>query len=294
MHEISQIPEAMVPMMNIFVFILGTCIGSFLNVCIWRLPRGESLVSPPSHCPKCNYLIQWYDNIPLLSWLALGGKCRKCKTGISPRYFLVELMTGYLFFLVWMKVMMTGQPASAAVPYFCIVALCIVTIFVDTEHRIIPNEATYSAMVAGLLFSVFWPELWLPHRKWIVPEWIISFMFSFGSMAVCILFMAAVSIFGKILFKKEAMGWGDVKYIGAVAALIGVPACFFTLLFGSLTGSLYGIFLMVFRKKKLRSAFPLGPFLAAGTLLWVFFGEIIGESYLELSRQITLKLGGGW
>ncbi len=276
------------PMMNIFIFIFGACIGSFLNVCIWRLPRNESLVSPPSHCPKCNYLIPWYDNIPLVSWLVLGAKCRKCGVGITPRYFLVELVTGYLFLLVWIKVLTVGQPVVFIFPYFCIVALCIVTIFVDAEHRIIPNEATYSAMIAGLIFAVLWPELWIPHRKWILPERLISFSFSFASMAGCVIFMGLFSIGGKYIFKKDAMGWGDVKYIGAVAALLGVSACFFTLLFGSITGSLYGIFLIVFRKRKLRSAFPLGPFLAAGTLLWIYFGDIILQLYQGLSGKFSL------
>ncbi|HCE43784.1 MAG TPA: prepilin peptidase [Lentisphaeria bacterium] len=289
MNGPSQFPEQLIPMMNIFIFILGACIGSFLNVCIWRLPRNESVVSPPSHCPKCDYLIPWYDNIPLVSWLVLGARCRKCKVQISPRYFLVELLTGYLFLLVWIKVLTLGQPAVFIFPYFFLVAICIVTIFVDAEHRIIPNEITYAGIIVGLVLSVLWPELWVPqHRKWIVPERLISFMFSAGSMLICVFLMAAVSISGKFLFKKDAMGWGDVKYIGAVAALIGIPACFFTLLFGSLTGSMYGIFLMVFRKRKLRSAFPLGPFLAAGTLIWIYFGEIILNAYLEISRKISL------
>ncbi len=287
-------PEQMIPMMNVFFFVLGACIGSFLNVCIWRLPRDESLLHPPSHCPKCNYQIPWYDNIPLLSWIALGAKCRKCKVQISPRYFLVELVTGYLFLMVWMKVLATGQPASAVLPYFWIVGLCIVTIFVDCEHRIIPNEITYSAMIAGLIISVFCPELWLlPHKKWIMPERLMSFIASCGSMIVCLLFMACISVVGKLLFKKEAMGWGDVKYIGAVAALIGIPACFFSLLFGAITGSIFGVARIVIRKKKLRSAFALGPFLAAGTLIWIFFGEVIGGAYMELSRQLALKFGGG-
>ena len=277
------------PMMKVFIFILGTCIGSFLNVCIWRLPRNESIVTPPSHCPNCDCLIPWYDNIPLVSWLALGAKCRKCRVRISPRYFLVELVTGYLFLLVWIKVLAIGQPAVFIFPYFIIVAMCIVTVFVDAEHRIIPNEVTYSAIIAGLALSVVWPELWVPlHRKWIMPERLVSFMFSSGSLFICVFLMAVVSMLGKFLFKKDAMGWGDVKYMGAVAALIGIPACFFTLLFGSLTGSIYGLSLIVLRKRKLRSAFPLGPFLAAGTLIWIYFGEMILNSYLEISREISL------
>ncbi len=289
MYDAFQMPERMIPMMNIFTFVLGCCIGSFLNVCIWRLPRNESIVSPPSHCPKCDYLIPWYDNIPLISWIVLGAKCRKCGVRISPRYFLVELVTGYLFFMAWIKILMVGQPVVFAFPYFCIIALCIVTIFIDAEHRIIPNEATYSALVAGLVFSAIWPELWLPeNRRWILPEKVMSFSFSLGSAAICVLFMAAFSICGRLIFKRDAMGWGDVKYIGAVAALLGIPACFFTLLFGSLTGSAYGISLMIFRKKKLRSAFPLGPFLAAGTLLWIYFGELIMQAYWAISGKFSL------
>jgi leader peptidase (prepilin peptidase)/N-methyltransferase len=289
----NQLPANILPLLKIFVFVIGACIGSFLNVCIWRIPRDESIVSPPSHCPKCNHLIPWYENIPLVSWLALRGKCHKCRISISPRYFLVELLTGYLFLLVWIKVLSVGQPVVFIFPYFFVTALVILTAFIDAEHSIIPNEITYAGMIVGLCFSVIWPELWVPHRNWIMPERLISFMFSLGSLIIAVLFMSLIAIGGRYMFKKEALGWGDVKYIGAVAALIGIPACFFSLLFASLTGSIYGLSLILFGKGKLKSAFPLGPFLAAGTIIWVFFGEIIYKSYLQLSNLIALKVSGG-
>jgi leader peptidase (prepilin peptidase)/N-methyltransferase len=187
-----------------------------------------------------------------------------------------------------------GQPISFIFPYSFIAALVILTAFIDAEHSIIPNEITYAGMIAGLCFSIIWPELWVPHINWIMPERLISFMFSAGSLIISVLFMSFIALGGRYMFKKEALGWGDVKYIGAVAALIGIPACFFSLLFASLTGSAYGLSLIVLGKGKLKSAFPLGPFLAAGTIIWVFFGEIIYESYFQLSNLIALKVSGGW
>ncbi|MFA6292196.1 MAG: prepilin peptidase [Victivallales bacterium] len=294
MDSANQISASIIPLFNVFVFIIGACIGSFLNVCIWRIPRDESIISPPSHCPKCDHLIPWHENIPLVSWLALRAKCHKCRTSISPRYFLVELMTGCVFLLIWMKILAVGQPVTFVFPYFFVAALVILTAFIDAEHSIIPNEITYAGMVAGLCFSVIWPELWVQHRNWIMPERLISFIISSGSLIVSVVFMSLIAIGGRYMFKKEALGWGDVKYIGAVAALIGIPACFFSLLFASLTGSAYGLSLIMLGKGKLKSAFPLGPFLAAGTLIWVFFGEIIFESYFQLSNLIALKVSGGW
>jgi leader peptidase (prepilin peptidase)/N-methyltransferase len=289
----NQISPEIVPFLNVFIFVIGACVGSFLNVCIWRIPREESIVSPPSHCPKCGHVIPWHENIPLVSWLALMAKCSKCRISISPRYFLVELLTGCIFLLIWMKVLAVGQPIAFVFPYFLLAALVILTAFIDAEHSIIPNEITYAGMVAGLCFSVIWPEIWVQHRNWIMPERLISLMLSSGSLIVSVLFMSSIAIGGRYMFKKDALGWGDVKYVGAVAALIGIPACFFSLLFASLTGSIYGISLIILGKGKLKSAFPLGPFLAAGTMIWVFFGESIYESWFHLSELIALKFSGG-
>lgn len=290
----NQIPAEILPFLNVFAFIIGACVGSFFNVCIWRIPRDESIVSPPSHCPKCGHLIPWHENIPLVSWLALRAKCSKCRISISPRYFFVELLTGYVFLLIWIKVLSSGQPIAFVFPYSFVAALVILTAFIDAEHSIIPNEITYAGMIAGLCFSIIWPELWVQHRNWIMPERLISFILSSGSLLISVLFMSFIALGGRYMFKKEALGWGDVKYIGAVAALIGIPACFFSLLFASLTGSVYGLSLIMLGKGKLRSAFPLGPFLAAGTIIWVFFGESIYESYVQMSNLVALKVSDGW
>lgn len=293
MGNTVQIPSNMLLFFDVFIFVIGACIGSFLNVCIWRIPRDESIVSPPSHCPNCGHVIPWYENIPLISWLALMAKCRKCRTPINPRYFFVEFLTGCVFLLIWIKVLSVGQPLAFVFPYFFLAALVILTAFIDAEHSIIPNEITYAGMVAGLCFSLIWPEIWLPHRNWIIPERLISFIFSLASLVISVLFMSLVAVVGKYMFKREALGWGDVKYIGAVAALIGIPACFFSLFFASLTGSVYGLSLIVLGRGKFKSAFPLGPFLSAGTIIWVFFGEIIYASYVNLSNLIALKVSGG-
>lgn len=289
----EQIPSNMLIFFDVFIFVIGACIGSFLNVCIWRIPRDESIVSPPSHCPNCGHLIPWYENIPLISWLALRAKCRKCRTSINPRYFFVEFLTGCVFLLIWIKVLSVGQPLAFVFPYFFLAILVILTAFIDAEHSIIPNEITYAGMMAGLCFSIIWPEIWVPHRNWVIPERLISLIFSLGSLGISVLFMSLIAMGGKYMFKREALGWGDVKYIGAVAALIGIPACFFSLFFASMTGTAYGLLLIMLGRGQLKSAFPLGPFLAAGTIIWVFFGEIIYASYVNLSNLLALKVSGG-
>ena len=137
------------------VFVLGAVIGSFLNVCIHRMPREESVVTPPSHCPHCGQRIRWSDNIPLVSWLALGGKCRYCRAKITPRYFLVELLTAALFLGVWLK----HEQTWLAPVYWVLVAGLIVATFIDFEHYIIPNEITFGGVVAGVVFSLVLPGL---------------------------------------------------------------------------------------------------------------------------------------
>ena len=141
-------------------FVFGCCIGSFLNVCIWRVPRGMSIISPPSHCPKCDYKITALENIPLLSWIFLGGKCSSCHAPITIRYFLVELMTGLLFALIFLKVIAMQQPIAVLLPYFVMAAILICSAFTDCELGIIPNEFTYFGMICGVAFAALFPSAW--------------------------------------------------------------------------------------------------------------------------------------
>ena len=137
--------------LSVAIFVFGSCIGSFLNVCIWRIPRDESLISPSSHCPKCGHSLSWFENIPLFSWLCLGGRCRKCRESISFRYFFVELFTAMLFLLVWFKVVSAAQPLAILSVYFVMTMLVVTTIFIDAEHFIIPNETIREAILIHFL-----------------------------------------------------------------------------------------------------------------------------------------------
>ncbi len=272
-------PE-MMPLWHITVFIVGTCIGSFLNVCIWRIPRGESIANPPSHCPKCNHVLSWYENIPLVSWTVLGGKCRKCKLKIPFRYFAVELLTGVMFFLVWFKVIINHEPLPLVIIYFVITMLVICTIFIDAVFYIIPNEITFPAIVFGLIWSIIFPSIWnTDSHLW-------AFLYSLRGFAVGFIGFAIFAIIGKLIFKKEALGWGDVKFLGAIGACLGGMACLFSVLVGSIAGAIAGTIVIIYKKEKFSRAIPFGPFLAGAVYLWILFGPLLLGIYFGWLKEL--------
>ena len=263
-------------------FILGTCIGSFLNVVIYRVPAEISLVSPGSHCPKCKKDIQWYLNIPLISWLVLRGKCANCACNIPIRYFLIELLTGILFLLVFAKVIYYHEPLEVLVVYFGLTMLVITTFFIDIKHQIIPDKTTYPAMILGLVAAVVFPITWGNHSHWAaLVRAAICFVASGGILAL-------FAIIGSKLFGRDALGWGDVKYIAAIGACLGGRAAYFTLLFGALTGAIVGLALMAYKKKDFKGAIPFGPFLATGTYLWMLFDIEIMQFYKTIIEKIQI------
>lgn len=256
-------------------FLFGICLGSFLNVCIWRLPLGESVATAPSHCPKCGTPIRWFDNIPIVSWLVLRGRCRSCKAPISPRYVIVEALTGILFALLLLKVGATQQPPFTALLYFTMAMLCVTTVWIDFEHRLIPDATTYPAMLLGLAASVAFPSVWG------VKSHLLSGALALGSGAVAGGALALFAVAGRSIAGREVLGWGDVKFAAAAGILLGLPGALFSVLAGSLLGTLYGVGCAVRRKRSLaRIAVPLGPFLAIGSLAWMFAGEKILRWYL--------------
>ncbi|MFA7231295.1 MAG: prepilin peptidase [Victivallaceae bacterium] len=272
----------MLPLWQVMSFVLGTCMGSFLNVCIWRIPRGESIVTAPSHCPKCGHGIRWYENIPLLSWLCLRGKCSSCKAPITSRYFFVELLTGILFYILFLKVTLEGQPLTILFAYYGMTMLIVTTCFIDVEHRIIPDKTTYPAMLLGLAAAICFPETWnTASRLW-------AGAFSLTGLAVSGGALMLFAIFGKMLFRAEALGYGDVKYLAAVGACLGLSASFFTVLFGSLAGTVAGLMLVIVKKKGLKTAIPFGPFLAVGTFVWMVYGERLMSLYINLFQHRQL------
>ena len=263
-------------------FILGSCIGSFLNVVIYRVPAEISLIAPGSHCPKCKKEIPWYLNMPLISWLLLRGKCANCACKIPIRYFLIELLTGVLFLLVFGKVVLYHEPLQILPVYFGLTMLVITTVFIDIEHQIIPDKTTYPAMILGLVSAAVFPISWHSESHWsALLQSTICFAASGGLLAL-------FAIIGSKIFKRDALGWGDVKYIAAIGACLGGKAAYFTLLFGALTGAIIGVALMLSKKKDFKGSISFGPFLAAGTYLWMLFDREIIRFYVTVIKDFQI------
>ena len=274
-----------------FVFSLGACVASFLNVCIWRLPREESVVRPGSHCPNCNAPIRWYQNIPIVSWCCLRGRCANCHQPISPRYVVVELLGGVLFLLVYLQWAMPAilgcppalglvpivDPARMAVEALAVTGL-ILGSFIDLDHFYLPDRVTIGGMVLGVPLSFLVPEMQGQEDRLAALYW------SLGGMAGAFLFLWGVGAIFSKLFRKEALGFGDVKLIGAVGAFFGPWAALFTIILSSVVGSVAGVALMARGRAKLGgfTAVPYGPFRAIGALVWMYWGPALLGWYLRL------------
>ena len=277
-----------------FAFALGACVASFLNVCIWRLPREESVVRPGSHCPKCNAPIKWYQNIPIVSWCCLWGRCANCHQPISIRYTVVELLGGVLFLMAYLQWAMPSilrqMPVLGLVPAsdmwlvaaeWLVITGLILGSFIDLEHFYLPDRVTIGGMVLGVPLSFLVPELQCQTDRLSALYW------SLGGMTVGFLFLWGVGAFFSKLFKKEALGFGDVKLIGAVGAFFGPVAVLFTTILSSLVGSIIGLILVARGRAKLGgfTAVPYGPFLAIGALVWMYWGPALVEWYMASMKM---------
>ena len=305
--------------------VTGLLIGSFLNVCIFRLPRNcMSIVKPRSRCPKCLHLIVWYDNLPVLSWLLLGGRCRTCKAPISPRYALVELLTGALYFYAgWRQLHGVaapgwGQAAAFAVEAWLLGALVVCT-FIDLDFRILPDEVTKSGIVIGLAVSAAFP--FLTHLQGTLLDFVRftlfllradrtpgnpSFLADHPHLAGLLdsLFGALVGggtiwlvgVFGKWLFRKKiarlgetvAMGFGDVKYLAMLGAVLGWKGVLLTLMLASLFGTIFGLGKLLLVRRMGYVAF--GPFLSAGAACMVLWPRMVYGligAYLRLTHAFS-------
>jgi leader peptidase (prepilin peptidase)/N-methyltransferase len=256
-------------------FLFGLLIGSFLNVCILRIPADKSIVAPASSCTKCGKAIAPYDNIPVLSWIFLGGKCRNCKTRISAMYPAVELLTGLLFLGCYL----VFGPTADALKWAVFAALLVVLTITDLRERLLPDEVNFFGLGAGLLFSLFTKSLdgtalWLANRWFDFPPPSIVLSFADAVLGAAagsgLLWIVAEGYFR--LRGREGMGLGDVKMMAAVGAFLGLKRTMLTVLLGSLLGSVIGILLIAISKKGRDYELPFGTFLGAGALLVVFFG----------------------
>jgi leader peptidase (prepilin peptidase)/N-methyltransferase len=339
---------------SVAFFVFGSIIGSFLNVCIYRLPLGQSIVSPPSHCPHCKYSIPWYLNVPLVTWLYLRGKCRNCGAPISIRYFLVELLTAVTFMSCWLA--FGTQSAWLALVYAVFLAGLITATFIDFEHFIIPDEITVGGIVLGFVCSFLLPSLHggnvsnslrqsafgivagagiiysilrlgkllfgrqkvaLPADTKIVftetavhlPDKEIPYEDIFYRQSDAITLHARTveladrcysdvrvrlssaslrigdeelnpeevphleAVSEEIVFPREAMGLGDVKFMAAIGAFLGWQGVVFSLMVSSMIGSVTGVALIALRKREWSSRLPYGPYIALAAAIWVFGGK---------------------
>jgi len=343
---------------SVVLFVFGCIVGSFLNVCIYRMPIGKSIIRPPSHCPHCNYSIPFYRNIPLVTWLMLRGKCANCRAPISVRYFLVELLTGLMFLGCWL---IYGRQSPAVALVYCIVmAGLIVATFIDLDHFIIPDEITFGGMAVGFLCSfavpvlhgvpgnapkamglsvlgllvggvlieivrqagklafgrlklpldgqtkVFFGEtgMVLPDREILYEEifyrksdairfhatrveladrCLMNVDVALSPMKLKIageefdpeqnLYMEAVT--DKVVLPREAMGFGDVKFMAAIGAFLGWQATVFSLMVSSFIGAIVGGALILLKRHERANPIPYGPYIAAAAAIWIFAGKPI-------------------
>ncbi|OGW78557.1 MAG: hypothetical protein A3K16_01555 [Omnitrophica bacterium RIFCSPLOWO2_01_FULL_45_24] len=244
------------------VFILGSIIGSFLNVCIYRLPKGRSVIFPGSHCPNCTAKIHWYDNIPILSFLFLSGKARCCKAKISFRYFIVEALTAAAFLILFI---FFGSSAKFFA-YAILVSGLIVATFVDFEIQEIPDEVSIGGLVVGLVLSAAFPSVLNEGTR------LNGFLSSFFGALTGAAMIYAIGILGEFAFKKKAMGGGDVKLLAMIGSFIGWKLTVLTFFIAPAFGAVVGIILKI---KDGKDTIPYGPYLSLAAIISIFWGEKI-------------------
>ncbi len=251
----------------IALFVFGTIIGSFLNVCIVRIPNRSSIVFPGSQCPNCGYSIRFYDNIPIVSYMLLGGRCRSCKTTISMRYFLIELLMGLLVVLLFLYF----DLSLVFLIYTVFTAALVVITCIDLQHQIIPDCISLPGIPLGFLCSFFLPWItWLDSLLGILIGGGVLYAFALGYY---------------LLTKKEGMGGGDIKMLAMIGAFLGWKGALASLIMASIAGSLIGIVLIVLKGKNFKYAVPFGPFLAIGAFCALLYGERLISWYCSIGAR---------
>lgn len=243
----------------ILPFIVGLIMGSFANVCIYRIPRGESIIFPSSHCPHCQHSLGVLDNIPLVSFILLRGKCRYCHERISWRYPLVELLTG----LLYLAIVARFRFSALTIVYLALGTLLIIISFIDLKEKIIPDELSLPGVAGGLILSLF-----------LLPSGFFNAFIGMAFGGGILLIVAFVS--------KGGMGGGDVKLMAMIGAFLGWPDVVVSLFLAVFIGSLVGLLLIVLRLKKRKDAVPFGPFLALGAIISILYGSDLIMWYLNL------------
>ncbi len=260
----TTIRRVKVAIRALFAFIFGLILGSFLNVCIYRIPLEKSIVRPPSHCPNCGKRIRFYDNIPLLSYIMLLGKCRYCRAPIPVRYPIVELITGLLSLALFIRYGLGYQFFI----FLSFSASLVVISFIDLHHKIIPDIISIPGIFLGLAVSLIFDHI----------RWLDSLIGILGGGG----FLFLIAIAFEKLTGKEGMGGGDVKLLAMIGAWMGWKTLPFIILISSLTGTVMGGGSLLIARQGLRVRIPFGPFLALGALVYLFFGKELVSWYYGL------------
>jgi leader peptidase (prepilin peptidase)/N-methyltransferase len=247
-------------MIYIIVLVLGMVIGSFLNVCIYRIPKGESIAFPPSHCTVCNGRIKTYDLIPVLSYIWLKGRCRSCGERISIKYPLIELLTGILFLVVFIKFNLTVE----CLKYLIFVSILIVTAFIDLDHSIIPGKLMIFAGISGIIFNI------------------IGYKSNTALLDYLYGFLAGGGVILLIVVLTGGMGGGDIQLMAVAGLFLGLKLTVLTLLFSFITGAIAGVTLMLLKKKSRRDYIPFGPWIALSATASIFIGSDVINWYISL------------
>jgi len=250
-------------MMAWVVALLGLMVGSFSNVCVYRIPRRESIAFPGSHCPACGHAIAAYDNIPLLSWLILAGRCRHCHGSISWRYPLLELVMALSWGLLAWHFGLAPELAVALTLFFLLWVLS----FIDLETGLLPNVLTYPGIALGLIFS------------WWLGDWQSALI---GAIAGYGIFWLIARLF-LLLTGREGMGYGDFKLLAMLGAFMGWQALPFIILASSVVGTIVGVIVLLLAKKGLRAEIPFGPYLAVAGMIWFVWGDAVLSWYLNIA-----------
>jgi leader peptidase (prepilin peptidase)/N-methyltransferase len=264
---------------DVAAFFIGACVGSFLNVCVYRIPLNRSVVHPGSHCSACGAPIPWYNNLPILSWWILRGRAACCGTKIDARYWIVEAGMALLFLAIWMRYGATDIVAAFIYAIFVsgLAAACLI----DLDHYIIPDRFSLGGCVAGFIACAIHPSLMGQTTA------LHGFSWSLASAILGALTLLGVAWLGTLIFRKEAMGMGDVKLLAAMCAFLGPMSITWILPLSSLIGSFLGIALIFYQRGAWGTRIPYGPFLGLAAVLWLFGG-------LEVTHAYWHHVWGAW
>lgn len=255
---------------SIIVFALGASVGSFINVVVYRLPAGLSILWPPSRCPHCLNQLKAYDNVPLFGWLWLKGRCRFCKSPISPRYPLVEAIAGLIFLLLFF----TFQISLLTFGYWAFCSWLLALSIIDWDTMTLPNPLTISGLVLGIIFQVLWGYVFIGTWQGAINQGIMAI----SAAVLGIWLFDAIAILGEIVFGKATMGAGDAKVGAMMGAWLGWQYLLLASFIACAVGAIFGI---LFRRKW-GQKMPFGPFLAIGSAITIFTGETVLSTYLRL------------